>query len=107
MAGLTEIPAIIVDFDDDQMAEISLLENIQRENLTAIEEAKGYKTLKEDGTAVYVTPENNDIRAYIWKETSYGVFLNGKSDMKLTDEEGMLKTKLFGFVTLNFVKEEK
>ena len=45
MAGLTEIPAIIVDFDDDQMAEISLLENIQRENLTAIEEAKGYKTL--------------------------------------------------------------
>ena len=45
IAGLTEIPAIIVDFDDDQMAEISLLENIQRENLTAIEEAKGYKTL--------------------------------------------------------------
>ena len=45
MAGLTEIPAIIVDFDDDQMAEISLLENIQRENLSAIEEAKGYKTL--------------------------------------------------------------
>lgn len=45
MAGLSEIPAIIVDFDDDQMAEISLLENIQRENLTAIEEAKGYKTL--------------------------------------------------------------
>ena len=45
IAGLTEIPAIIVDFDDDQTAEISLLENIQRENLTAIEEAKGYKTL--------------------------------------------------------------
>ena len=45
IAGFTEIPAIIVDFDDDQMAEISLLENIQRENLTAIEEAKGYKTL--------------------------------------------------------------
>ena len=45
MAGLTEITAIIVDFDDDQMAEISLLENIQRESLTAIEEAKGYTTL--------------------------------------------------------------
>ena len=45
MAGLTEIPAIIVDFDDDQIAEISLLENTQRENLTAIEEAKGDKTL--------------------------------------------------------------
>ena len=45
IAGLTEIPAIIVDFDDDQMMEISLLENIQRENLTAIEEAKAYKNL--------------------------------------------------------------
>ena len=45
IAGLTEIPAIIVDLDDDQMMEISLLENIQRENLTAIEEAKAYKNL--------------------------------------------------------------
>ena len=45
IAGLIEIPAIIVDFDDDQMMEISLLENIQRENLTAIEEAKAYKNL--------------------------------------------------------------
>jgi len=45
IAGLTEIPAIIVDFNDDQMMEISLLENIQRENLTAIEEAKAYKNL--------------------------------------------------------------
>ena len=45
IAGLTKIPAIIVDFDDDQMMEISLLENIQRENLTAIEEAKAYKNL--------------------------------------------------------------
>ena len=45
IAGLTEIPAIIVDFDDDQMMEISLLENIQRENLTSIEEAKAYKNL--------------------------------------------------------------
>ena len=70
-------------------------------------EVENILTLKEDGTAIYITPENNDIRAYIWKETSYGVFLDGKSDLKLTDEEGMLKTKLFGFVTLNFVKEEK
>ena len=45
IAGLIEIPAIIVDFDDDQMMEISLLENSQRENLTAIEEAKAYKNL--------------------------------------------------------------
>lgn len=45
MAGLTEIPAIIVDFDDQQMMEISLLENIQREDLNVIEEAKAYEQL--------------------------------------------------------------
>ena len=41
------IPAIIVEFDDKKMMEISLLENIQRENLTAIEEAEAYENLIE------------------------------------------------------------
>lgn len=45
LANQTTIPAIIVDFDDKQMMEISLLENIQRENLNAIEEAKAYDQL--------------------------------------------------------------
>ena len=36
MAGLTEIPAIVRDFNDTQMMEIALLENLQRENLTAM-----------------------------------------------------------------------
>lgn len=45
LAGLEEIPAIIVDFDDQQMMEIALLENIQRENLNVIEEAKAYDEL--------------------------------------------------------------
>jgi len=45
LAGLKKIPAIIVEFDDRQMMEISLLENIQRENLTPIEEAKAYDQL--------------------------------------------------------------
>jgi len=45
IAGLTEIPAIIVDFNDDQMMEISLLENSQRETLSDNEEAKAYKSL--------------------------------------------------------------
>jgi ParB family chromosome partitioning protein len=48
MAGLTEIPAIIKDFNDTQMMEIALLENLQREDLSAIEEANAYKKLKED-----------------------------------------------------------
>lgn len=47
MAGLTEIPAIIRDFNDTQMMEIALLENLQREDLTAIEEAQAYSKLKE------------------------------------------------------------
>jgi len=42
---LSDIPAIIVDFDDQQMMEIALLENIQREDLNIIEEAKAYEQL--------------------------------------------------------------
>lgn len=45
MAGRAEIPAIIVDFDEQQMMEISLLENIQREDLNVIEEARAYNEL--------------------------------------------------------------
>ena len=47
MAGLTHVPAIVRDFNDTQMMEIALLENLQRENLTAIEEATAYKKLQE------------------------------------------------------------
>ncbi len=47
IAGLETIPAIIRDFTDDEMMQISLLENLQRENLTAIEEAKAYKSIIE------------------------------------------------------------
>ena len=45
LAGLEDIPAIIVDFDDQEMMEIALLENIQREDLNVIEEAKAYEKL--------------------------------------------------------------
>ena len=47
LAGLTEIPAIVKDFTDTQMMEIALLENLQREDLSAIEEATAYKKLQE------------------------------------------------------------
>lgn len=43
LAGMDTIPAIVKDYTDDQMREISLLENLQRENLTAIELAWAYK----------------------------------------------------------------
>lgn len=47
IAGLEEIPAIVRDFSDDEMMEIALLENLQRENLNAIEESTAYKKLLE------------------------------------------------------------
>ena len=47
LAGLEEIPAIIRNFNDTEMMEIALLENLQRENLNAVEEATAYKKLLE------------------------------------------------------------
>ena len=47
LAGKATIPAIIRQLSDDKMAEIALLENLQRENLNALEEAKAYKKLIE------------------------------------------------------------
>ncbi len=47
MIGNTTIPALIMDINEDQMMEIALLENIQREDLNVIEEANGYKKLME------------------------------------------------------------
>ena len=43
IAGLTEVPAIISNMDDNKSAEIALVENIQRKNLNSLEEAKSYK----------------------------------------------------------------
>ncbi|MBE6643814.1 MAG: ParB/RepB/Spo0J family partition protein [Ruminococcaceae bacterium] len=48
IAGLGEIPAIILDKDDRMVAEIALIENIQREDLNPIEEAMAYKALSEE-----------------------------------------------------------
>lgn len=47
IAGLTEVPVIVKDFTDSEMMEIALLENIQREDLTSIEEAQAYKNMIE------------------------------------------------------------
>lgn len=48
IAKLEEIPAIIIDVDDEDAAKLSLVENIQREDLNPIEEAKAYKQLMEE-----------------------------------------------------------
>ena len=48
LAGLKEVPVIIKDFSDQEVVEIALIENIQREDLNAIEEAVAYKRLMEE-----------------------------------------------------------
>lgn len=47
-AGLKEVPVIVKNYDDHKMMEIALLENLQREDLTVIEEAQAYKNLIEN-----------------------------------------------------------
>lgn len=47
MAGLDKIPAIVKEFSDEEMMEIALLENLQRENLNAMEEALAYKKIQQ------------------------------------------------------------
>ncbi len=48
MAGLTEIPAIIVQADDRKASELAIIENIQREDLNPMEIARAYKQLREE-----------------------------------------------------------
>ena len=47
MAGLSESPAVVVEAGDDKVMELALIENLQREDLTIIEEAMGYRVLME------------------------------------------------------------
>ena len=54
MAGLSTVPAVIANVDDNSAAEVAIVENVQRKNLTAIEEARSYKNLLDKG---YLTQE--------------------------------------------------
>ena len=66
MAGKETIPAIVRDFSDEEMMEIALLENLQRENLNAIEEATAYKKLIDE---LKITQE--ELSKRIGKSRSY------------------------------------
>ena len=54
IAGLTKVPAIVIDLNDNESAEVAIVENIQRKNLSALEEARSYKKLLDRG---YLTQE--------------------------------------------------
>lgn len=47
LAGLSEVPAVIIDADDKKTMELALIENLQRQDLNPVEEALGYRTLME------------------------------------------------------------
>lgn len=47
LAGLRQVPAIVIEADDRKMTELALIENLQREDLNPIEEAEGYKRLMD------------------------------------------------------------
>ena len=48
MAGLTEVPAVIMEADDRKTMELALIENLQRQDLNPVEEAMGYQTLMSE-----------------------------------------------------------
>ena len=66
LAGLDTIPAIVKEFSDDEMREIALLENLQRENLTSIELAWAYKGIID---SLHIRQE--DLAAKIGKSRSH------------------------------------
>ena len=67
MAGFDKIPAIVRNFSDEEMMEVALLENIQRENLNPIEEAEGYERIlkKSDITQEELAKVVSKSRSYI------------------------------------------
>lgn len=58
--------------------------------------------INADGTAHY--GEGEDRKDYVWTEKNYGIYLDGKSDMKLTADGDRLTTRLLGFITITFEK---
>lgn len=66
LAGLSEIPALVKNMDDNNAREVALIENVQRENLNPIEEANAYKNLME-----CCDYELADVSRLIGKSASY------------------------------------
>jgi ParB family chromosome partitioning protein len=67
MAGLQLIPALVKEMEDVEAAEVSLVENIQREDLSAIEEARAYKNMLEqyNYTQEFIADRIGKSRAYV------------------------------------------
>lgn len=66
LAGLTQVPAVIMNIDDQKSAEVAVVENLQRKDLTAIEEAQSYKKILDMG---YLTQEELATRMGVAQST--------------------------------------
>ena len=95
LVGIETIPAIIKDFSDEEMMQIALLENIQRENLSAIEEAEAYNNLIK---ALNITQE--ELAKKIGKSRSYVTNMLGL----LTLPESVKYEILHGYISMGHAK---
>jgi ParB family chromosome partitioning protein len=91
LAGLNKVPVVVRDVPDDKLLELALIENIQRENLDAIEEAQAYKSLIEN---IGLTQESlaekvGRDRSYI---TNYLRLLRLPPDIQLLLQEEKIST---------------
>ncbi len=86
MAGLSTIPAIIKDFSDEQMMQIALLENLQREDLTSIEEANAYRDILN---SLQITQE--DLANKLGKSRSHITNMIGLLKLPLSVQDMLLK----------------
>ena len=89
MAGFTEIPAIVKEYNDEEMLEIAILENTQRENLNPIEEAEAYKQIIEKSsiTQEELSKKVSKSRSYI---TNILGLVNLPEEIKLLVIDGKL-----------------
>lgn len=89
LAGKTKIPAIIKDFTDEEMMQVALLENLQREDLSAIEEARAYKSIIE---SMKLTQE--ELSKKIGKSRSHITNMLGLLRLPLSVQDMVLYNKL-------------
>ena len=89
LAGLSTIPAIVIDSNDKDSAEIALIENVQRQDLNPIEEAISYKKILDMG---YLTQEQLASKLGM----SQSAIANKKRLLNLTDEvqEALLEEQI-------------
>ena len=74
LAGLQEVPVIVIEADDRKAAELAMIENLQREDLNPMEEAAGFQSLIE---SYHMTQEEaaekTGINATLWRHYEYGL----------------------------------